>query len=838
MSTPKGSAVEFSGGYNLLMLRAEEGNIDDVKKIMADKKNIDLNATNKNGYTALALSVKAGHHGLTSYFIHTGADVNIKNNAGQSPLFLACWNNFESIVKLLIENRAEINCTDQRQWTPLMIASYHGHKEVVKALLDYKADYDVQDCFGKKAIDRAKDPSVVKLLQKAEARINSLAKTADLTSSASANRNTYTSRSPQHATHQSFSANTTKGNLKKSSSKGNLSSRDGKRLASPPRDRDSTIQQPSPFYVTDSIVTPSSANKMLNLTASTRVPRGTNESRRQLSVSIGSAKKDKFGLTIQSPGASKLNGSSMNMTQGSLSRGRSPSPTQKRNIFKEDLQQLITEQLGFYTKKMQLLMLQKVAYEVPVQVSSYEHKIKSEINTLLNFRVNHIAKNLQTYFNLKLKFCLNKLGYDTNALELRPFIESDDSFELGLGFLDTGKQEGDMMIPDTKDLKAMENEIKHLESSIYSHKITVPAEQTSGNEKSGRACNHSHSQSKNGRERTPERACEHSAYHHHHLIKTELTEYLTDEMKTSTKSMIEYSNNKFNETIRENNHAFQSKVVQDLNSVLDSLEEKFKNKFEEIIHYKTMQLVEKLGHQPKQGLLSPYKKAPMSPTSNKKSDHIKLSPSPTRISTQKMKINNEIDQMQDDINFKTTMKSSISQFDPYTSGPEPETDYFNEGSFTSNPPKRGSKPSLSVGGGGARSKIEQLKSSLTFMDEEDSHRLPKSPRDLNSVSGFNTSGLYHDSNEKGKGAMIEDELMNSVISRDNNQQKGPTATQSEKSLNANKLEELKMFYKNKVINKSEDKSVKFQTKGADIAKKMNSSGSLLSSATKSTMPPY
>lgn len=41
------------------MFKAEEGNLDEVKNILNDKS-IDLNATNRNGYTALTLATKSG----------------------------------------------------------------------------------------------------------------------------------------------------------------------------------------------------------------------------------------------------------------------------------------------------------------------------------------------------------------------------------------------------------------------------------------------------------------------------------------------------------------------------------------------------------------------------------------------------------------------------------------------------------------------------------------------------------------------------------------------------------------------------------------------------------
>lgn len=46
-----------------------------------------------------------------------------------------------------------------------MIAAFNGHKEIVRLLIERNADTTIQDCFGKSAADRTKDPQILKLLQ-------------------------------------------------------------------------------------------------------------------------------------------------------------------------------------------------------------------------------------------------------------------------------------------------------------------------------------------------------------------------------------------------------------------------------------------------------------------------------------------------------------------------------------------------------------------------------------------------------------------------------------------------------------------------------------------------
>ena len=48
-----------------------------------------------------------------------------------------------------------------------MIAAYNGHREVVRHLLEKNADISVKDRFDKKAIDRAKDSKIIRMLEQA-----------------------------------------------------------------------------------------------------------------------------------------------------------------------------------------------------------------------------------------------------------------------------------------------------------------------------------------------------------------------------------------------------------------------------------------------------------------------------------------------------------------------------------------------------------------------------------------------------------------------------------------------------------------------------------------------
>jgi ankyrin repeat protein len=62
------------------MLRTEEGNIEEIHRILTEHPGFDINAQNRNGSTALALATKNGAYDIVSVLIQAGADVNLPNN--------------------------------------------------------------------------------------------------------------------------------------------------------------------------------------------------------------------------------------------------------------------------------------------------------------------------------------------------------------------------------------------------------------------------------------------------------------------------------------------------------------------------------------------------------------------------------------------------------------------------------------------------------------------------------------------------------------------------------------------------------------------------------------
>lgn len=107
------------------MLQAEQGNIEEVQRLLASGKKFDINQVNKKGSTALALGIKSGSLAVTKELIAAGADVNIKNHV--ICLFLTHCSCFRPIKLYILA---------------IIITGYHFR--VVKALCSWLAGSDLK----------------------------------------------------------------------------------------------------------------------------------------------------------------------------------------------------------------------------------------------------------------------------------------------------------------------------------------------------------------------------------------------------------------------------------------------------------------------------------------------------------------------------------------------------------------------------------------------------------------------------------------------------------------------------------------------------------------------
>jgi ankyrin repeat protein len=110
---------------------ANEGNTDMIRRLLG--KGADVNAKNKDGWTALMCAVDRGHLDVARVLTNVGADVNIKHRYGYTALYIAAQNGHTKCVSLLLKTGADLRAKHSiTKNTALIWASHLGHVDVVR----------------------------------------------------------------------------------------------------------------------------------------------------------------------------------------------------------------------------------------------------------------------------------------------------------------------------------------------------------------------------------------------------------------------------------------------------------------------------------------------------------------------------------------------------------------------------------------------------------------------------------------------------------------------------------------------------------------------------------
>lgn len=101
---------------------------------MAIKEGFNVNAKDKDGYTALLIAAEKGDLEMAYLLVEKGADVNAKDKDGYTALIYVAYSGNLEIAKILIKNGADVNVRDKDGWTALMFARV-GKKSDITELL-------------------------------------------------------------------------------------------------------------------------------------------------------------------------------------------------------------------------------------------------------------------------------------------------------------------------------------------------------------------------------------------------------------------------------------------------------------------------------------------------------------------------------------------------------------------------------------------------------------------------------------------------------------------------------------------------------------------------------
>ena len=133
-----------------LIRAVRENNAAAVILLLEEGAEVNDNAKDQSGYTALHWAAVVGAAEVAKVLIANGAEVNAKDNFGWTPLHRAAWRaratrkNAAEVAKVLIANGAEVNVKDKGESgnTPLHLAS---GAEVAEVLIANGAEVNAKD---------------------------------------------------------------------------------------------------------------------------------------------------------------------------------------------------------------------------------------------------------------------------------------------------------------------------------------------------------------------------------------------------------------------------------------------------------------------------------------------------------------------------------------------------------------------------------------------------------------------------------------------------------------------------------------------------------------------
>ncbi|KAH9495653.1 hypothetical protein Btru_015554 [Bulinus truncatus] len=160
----------FGSAQNSLMVAASSGDVKMLNILWAFKGNVlDINATDKDGNTALHLCTQTSCKEGVSFLMSCGADVNAKNKRGQTPLHIAAKQGDPDVCDAFIKSLPQVQSPESEQQvtvkgilkedmagrTPICEALRFQHLMVVKTLMN-SCDQDEALDFYVRRIQRLK----------------------------------------------------------------------------------------------------------------------------------------------------------------------------------------------------------------------------------------------------------------------------------------------------------------------------------------------------------------------------------------------------------------------------------------------------------------------------------------------------------------------------------------------------------------------------------------------------------------------------------------------------------------------------------------------------------
>ncbi|MFQ0834970.1 ankyrin repeat domain-containing protein [Citrobacter gillenii] len=115
------------------LLAAEQGNAQGLTSCLA--KNVDINATNRQGRTAIIIASLNKHYDCVSLLIEASADINKQDQTCFNPFLISCLTNDLTLLRLVLPANPDLNVLSRFGGVGITPASEKGHVEIVRELL-------------------------------------------------------------------------------------------------------------------------------------------------------------------------------------------------------------------------------------------------------------------------------------------------------------------------------------------------------------------------------------------------------------------------------------------------------------------------------------------------------------------------------------------------------------------------------------------------------------------------------------------------------------------------------------------------------------------------------
>ncbi|KAI9111686.1 hypothetical protein K1719_017376 [Acacia pycnantha] len=117
------------------------------------KHNVDINAADKDGLTALHKAIIGKKQAITNYLLRNSANPFILDKEGATLMHYAVQTASSQTIKILLLYNVDINLQDNDGWTPLHVAVQARRTDVVRLLLIKGADKTIKNKDGLTPID-------------------------------------------------------------------------------------------------------------------------------------------------------------------------------------------------------------------------------------------------------------------------------------------------------------------------------------------------------------------------------------------------------------------------------------------------------------------------------------------------------------------------------------------------------------------------------------------------------------------------------------------------------------------------------------------------------------